>query len=334
MTASPASAGGCVGTVRPRARAVIRVAHLVLAAAAALAATARAATPPDPQPDARVVFEGRGSFSSLRVTDYPATGLRCLEFPPGRVLQSCARPDRPADLSLPYLRSMTTVLALHPGPRSALFLGLGAGSLPSFLQRHAPELRQVVVEIDPAVVEVARRFFGFKPSPATRVEIGDARAFVTRTPAHFDLVFIDAYGPDDVPRPLTTVEFHRAVRSCLAPGGVVAANLWGPRANPLYDRQIRSLTEVYGEVLVLESGRVRDLDLRSDGRHLPDRMDLNRVAVARAGPLPSVASWAARGRLVSRERRLPYDLGPLLERELLPPVQPTASAAPLTDGSP
>ncbi len=280
------------------------------------------------------MFEGHGYFSSLRVTDYPATGLRCLEFPPGRVLQSCARPDRPADLSLPYLRSMATVLALHPAPRSALILGLGAGSLPSFLQRHAPELRQVVVEIDPTVVEVARRFFGFEPSPSTRVEIGDARAFVTRTPARFDLVFIDAYGPDDVPRPLTTVEFHRAVRSCLTPGGAVAVNLWGPRANPLYHRQIRSLAEVYGEVLVLEAGRVRNLPPRSDEGLLPDRRDLNRVAVVLAGPPPTVGSWAARGRQVSRERGLPFDLGPLLESELLPASEPTAPAAPLTDRSP
>jgi len=121
-----------------------------------------------------------------------------------------------------YDRSLEWLLALRPGGRRALALGLGAGLLPSALERAG--LTVDVVEIDPEMVGVARRWFGY--APKGRVTIGDARAALEsggdRT---WDFIVLDAFGAEMPPAHLFTEEAFARMREALAPGGVLAVNL-------------------------------------------------------------------------------------------------------------
>ena len=60
--------------------------------------------------------------------------------------------------------------ALLPNPEidSLLVLGMGAGAAGRYLRQARPDLRADYVDIDPAIPEVAERFFFFEPGPLAR----------------------------------------------------------------------------------------------------------------------------------------------------------------------
>jgi spermidine synthase len=109
--------------------------------------------------------------------------------------------------------------------RSVLFLGLGGGSTPKRFHADYASADIDVVEIDPAVLEVAERYFHFQQGPRLRVIIDDARQYLTRTEKRYDLIVHDAYFSEAVPFHLITREFFHMAFKCLTPTGVFAFNL-------------------------------------------------------------------------------------------------------------
>ncbi len=122
----------------------------------------------------------------------------------------------------PYDRALEWLRVLRPGARRVLALGLGAGLLPTALERDG--LTVDVFEIDPAIVAVARKWFGYAPKGA--VTIGDARAALEAGGAGpWDLMVLDAFGAESPPAHLFTTEAFERMRGALAPGGVLAVNM-------------------------------------------------------------------------------------------------------------
>src|SRR5690606_41486158 len=71
-------------------------------------------------------------------------------------------PAAPEKMVFDYTRTMMTALFVRPQINRALVIGLGGGTLPMALQKIAPQARLDTVEIDPAVVSVAKRFLDRK----------------------------------------------------------------------------------------------------------------------------------------------------------------------------
>jgi hypothetical protein len=59
------------------------------------------------------------------------------------------------------------------GVPTALLIGLGGGALPMALRRFYPKLAVAVCELDPQMLDLATRWFGFREGPALRVAVGD-----------------------------------------------------------------------------------------------------------------------------------------------------------------
>lgn len=118
-------------------------------------------------------------------------------------------------------------LALHPRPRSALFLGLGTGITAGAALRHPLE-RVVVAEISAEVVAASRRHFapwlhGLFVDPRAAVLAEDGRNLLEGTRERFDVVVGDLLMPWLAGAGgLYSVEAYRAGRERLAPGGLYA----------------------------------------------------------------------------------------------------------------
>ena len=80
------------------------------------------------------------------------------------------------------------------------------------------------VEIDPAIVEVGRAFFGMN-QPNLNVFATDGRFFLEHTDQRYDLIVIDAYRLPYIPFQMATTEFFALVRSRLSSQGVVSVNV-------------------------------------------------------------------------------------------------------------
>ncbi len=257
-----------------------------------------------------IIYEKKTEQGSIIVTQ-DSEGLRTLLFERGGARQSVVKPGDPDHLELPYTKVALVGLALCEEPRRLLVVGLGGGTLPSFLHKHYPEALIDTVEIDPEVLAVAKGYFAFREDERSRVHIDDGRRFIERIgKPTYDAIFLDAFGTASVPAHLTTLEFLQAVRGALKPSGVVVGNVWGRSANPLYDSMVRTYQEAFGEVFVLEVAN----DVNKMVFALPRRQNLDRAQLARmASGISSAGNYG-------------FDLGALVERGFLEEHEPARGA--------
>jgi spermidine synthase len=242
-----------------------------------------------------VLYEKASPFNTILVTE-DDQGLRTLRFERGGCRQSVVKVGDPNHLELPYARSMPAALALVEKPRRVLIVGLGGGTIPGFLHKHYPQTTIDAVDIDPDVVEVAKRFFGFREDATLHAYVQDGRRFIEECREPYDLIFLDAFGSDSIPYQLATREFLQAVRRALAPGGVAVGNVWSSASNPLYDSMVRTYQDVFDTLCVLEVPGAGNRILLA----LPQAQQVRREELARE---------ATR---VSQEKQFGFDMGALV----------------------
>ncbi len=109
----------------------------------------------------------------------------------------------------------------------ALVLGMGAGGSITSMRATAPEVEIDAVEIDPEVVEAAFRYFGVRrDDDQLRIHIADARPWIGRSTALYDIVHVDLYqGGPYIPFYLSTVEFFQSVRARMTENGLMMMNV-------------------------------------------------------------------------------------------------------------
>jgi spermidine synthase len=107
---------------------------------------------------------------------------------------------------------------------SVLAIGLGVGIAPMQFAREGA--RVDVVEINPAVVPLAEKFFDFEPG-RMNLTIGDGRQFLNETTNRYDVLMLDAFLGDSSPSHLMTREAFGAMSRVLRPGGVLVINSFG-----------------------------------------------------------------------------------------------------------
>jgi SAM-dependent methyltransferase len=111
--------------------------------------------------------------------------------------------------------------AYAPRLDRVLCIGMGIGIVPRDLARAGVDVD--VVEINPAVVPVARRFFDLDPD-AFDLHIGDGRWYANTTDRRYDAVLLDAFVGDNVPAHLMSREAFAAIARLLGPDGVLVVN--------------------------------------------------------------------------------------------------------------
>jgi len=134
------------------------------------------------------------------------------------VEQSAMDRLRPERLAFGYERLMLLAFALVPAPTTALLLGLGGGAMSRHLAAYVPDCRLTVVERDPIVRRLARRFFHVKRP----VVMADAEHVVAEARRQFDVVLVDLY--DSRGATAGGRRFWRACLGALKPGGCLAVN--------------------------------------------------------------------------------------------------------------
>lgn len=198
---------------------------------------------------AKVVYSRDTRYHRLAVID--VEGTRVLRF--GSSFQSAMSLADPFRTEYRYTDFFALGLAYRPQAKSVLFLGLGGGSAPKRLWRDFPSLRLDVVELDPVVVDVARRYFNVPDDPRLAIEVEDGRRYLAKTDRRWDVIAIDTFFEDGIPFHLATREFLELVRSRLAPGGVVVTNIIGAisgEGSKLFRSMYRTYRSVFPTVLV------------------------------------------------------------------------------------
>lgn len=195
-----------------------------------------------------VIYEKTSLYRNITVTD---DGNRiCMQFASKGYYvsqQSCQYKHDPDKLVFDYAKLVMAGLIANPDPERILIIGLGGGTLPKTLHQLYPEAKIDSVEIDPAVVEVAKRFFGFEESENVKVIERDGRVFVKqaqRFNREYDFIILDAFNGDYIPEHLMTKEWLEEVKSILTDDGVVVANTFS--ASRLYHNESVTYEAAFG----------------------------------------------------------------------------------------
>jgi len=195
------------------------------------------------------IYTTTSPYHVINVTDYGY--IRVLRFTRNR--QSSMYLDSPFDTDFEYPGYFHLTLAMKPDAGRTLVIGIGGATVIKRMWRDYPEMRIDAVELDPDVVDVAQRFFALPDDDRIRLYVDDGRRFVETCPDMYDIVIVDAFDEDQVPRPLTTEEFLRTVRDRLTPDGVIAYNfigaVKGERSRP-FRSLYRTLRNVWRHVRV------------------------------------------------------------------------------------
>jgi spermidine synthase len=156
-------------------------------------------------------------------------GVRYLHFG-SEWVQGAMRIRRPWALELDYTREMMAGLLLRaaPWPRTALLIGLGAGSLTKFIWRNLPQTKITVIEINPQVPLIAHQFFKLpNEDERLKIRIEDGVDYVARSKQRYDLILVDGFDHKASAGALDTLPFYLHCRERLSKDGVFATNLFG-----------------------------------------------------------------------------------------------------------
>ena len=262
-----------------------------------------------PPADAKVVHRERSLYSTILVDQRGS--LFCLQFSVRRDQrnQSCIDKRHPREMVLAYTRMMMTGLLVQPAPQSILMIGMGGGTIPTVLAELYPEAKIDVVEIDPAVIKVARAYFNFVETPKMRVLAQDGRVFVKRAALNgerYDLIFLDAFNGDYIPEHLMAQEFLQEVRSLMSPGAVVVANTFA--ISRLYHHESTTYHSVFGDFLNLKSNNSANRIILAVNGPLPDNATLRQTAMD-LQPRIRVYGLSLRKHVARMGRRPDWDTG-------------------------
>jgi spermidine synthase len=152
----------------------------------------------------------------------------------------------PDAMPVSYDQIMSVALAYAKATKRILMIGLGAGSISTYLARALPEAQIDVVELDPGVIAAGKKYFGLQETDHLKLIESDGRVYLNRHQDLYDVILLDAFRELGVPFHMLTREFYQLVKAHLAPGGVLASNVAAD--NKLYISTLATLRAVFPTV--------------------------------------------------------------------------------------
>ena len=134
--------------------------------------------------------------------------------------------DDPNELVFDYTKFFKMAEVVKPEAKSALMIGGCVYTYPRDFLRNFREANMDVVEIDPGMTEIARKYFGLQENPRMNIIHQDGRIYLNGNAKKYDLIFIDAFNSfSSIPFQLTTIESVRKTFESLADVGAVFVNI-------------------------------------------------------------------------------------------------------------
>ncbi|EWH05593.1 spermidine synthase [Pseudoalteromonas lipolytica SCSIO 04301] len=239
----------------------------------------------------KVIHKERSLYRNILVEKN--ADLLCLKFneKTRKSTQSCMYQSDPKKLVFNYTKMTFASLLFIDNPKNVLIIGLGGGTLSNTIHELYPNAHIENVEIDPAVIKVARDYFDFVETDSVTSKVQDGRIFIKRAALKkqkYDWIILDAFNGDYIPEHLLTKEFFAEVKSVLTKNGVVAANTFS--SSKLYQHESATYFDVFGDFVNVVTDK-----------------DSNRIILAGFHAMPTEQQIAERVKRLT-PKLAPYDV--------------------------
>jgi spermidine synthase len=228
-----------------------------------------------------VIHEERSQYRNVIVTEFNQQRCMIFNVHRGDMNQTCIDLRDPRRLVFNYTRMSFAGLLLNSAPQRILVAGLGGGTIPTVMRELFPDAEIDVLEVDQAVVNVAKEFFGYREDDRQRVHVVDARVFIKRAGLRrqqYDYIVLDAFSGEYIPEHLLTQEFLEEVRAILSEDGVVVANTFS--TSRLYDYESVTYQKVFGPFFNFKQASSGNRIILAVRGELPQQADLRDPARA------------------------------------------------------
>jgi spermidine synthase len=209
-------------------------------------------------------------YNTIRIMERAANGtelrIRILQTDPLGA-QSLMYVDRPDDLYSDYTKFYDLAFHYKPDAKKVLMLGGGGYCVPKHIGATRPDVAVDVVELDPGITGVARKYFNLEDRPGQRIFHEDARMFVNRESASgaqkYDAVFEDVFGSAyNIPFHMTTAECMKKIRAMMSDDGVFVVNIISSIDGELFSGIYAGVASAFPTVMIYpatypNSARVR-----------------------------------------------------------------------------
>jgi len=202
-----------------------------------------------------LVYEGDSAYNHIRVFDgkNPADGrdLRVLFLATESHSVIYQNSD---ELYSPYTKLYQLDALFKPRIKKALTLGGGAYICPLDFLRRFPDSQMTVVEIDPAVTAVAKKYFKLVDDQRLNIIHEDGRIFLNQNHEVYDAIYGDAFASYfSIPFQLTTKESMKKVYDSLSDNGIFVLNIISALEGDkslLFKAEYKTLKEFFPQVYV------------------------------------------------------------------------------------
>lgn len=130
-------------------------------------------------------------------------------------------------------------MAVHPNVRDVLVIGAGDGGTVRELARYRDIERIDMVEIDPLVVDVCRKYLPGTAcgldDPRVKIHYEDGIKFISMKENEYDLIIVDSTDPVGPGEGLFTKEFYANCRKALREDGIMV----NQHESPFYDEDAK-----------------------------------------------------------------------------------------------
>lgn len=172
------------------------------------------------------IFEAKANLDDYVVIDeiYMGRPSRVLYSGQSRTAQSGIPLDN-RDLMLFEYNQRLVELISYLKPKDVLLIGGGALTLPTYIISKYPDITFDIVEPEKKLINIAQRFFNYKPNNQMNIFNTDGLSYLKTTHKKYDLIILDAYIVDHIPKDILTKKFAKLTLSSLNDSGVIAANV-------------------------------------------------------------------------------------------------------------
>lgn len=135
--------------------------------------------------------------------------------------------DNDKELVLEYAKYYDLAQHFKNNFKETLMMGGGAYSYPKYFLHKYPNANIDVVEIDPKLTELSKKYFGLIDNPRLKIFHQDARVYLNKLNKKYDVIYGDAYKSYSPPFQLSTIEAISMIHNALNEDGVALFNIIG-----------------------------------------------------------------------------------------------------------
>jgi spermidine synthase len=130
------------------------------------------------------------------------------------------------ELASEYAKYYNLARHFNPDFKATLMIGGAGYAYPKYFLLKYPGATIDVIEIDPGVTELAKKYFRLKENPRLKIYHEDGRIYLNKTQNKYDVIFGDSFASYySVPYQLTTKEAIQKKYNLLNDNGLVILNL-------------------------------------------------------------------------------------------------------------